>query len=129
MSGRYSSGLSFIQCSVDAFFYSECLCVCASPGARNASGQTGNISLIWSFVLLNAAHLSQQRKAWRAANVNLRPSPETIPLSVRLKNSPTARHYIVLNLYFPAAHFADAFRYGTKGMFHISLRLYGPASS
>lgn len=45
-----------------AFFYSERLYVCASQGAWNASGQTGNISLLWSFVLLNSTHLSQQRR-------------------------------------------------------------------
>lgn len=53
---------------------------------------------------------------------------KTIPLSVRLENSPTARHYIVLNLYSPAEQFADTFSNGTKGIFHISFRLNIPAS-
>lgn len=34
-----------------------------SPGAWNASEQTGHISATRPFVLLNAAHLSQQRQA------------------------------------------------------------------
>ncbi|MEQ2311248.1 hypothetical protein AMECASPLE_017912 [Ameca splendens] len=38
------------------------MCGCASPGAWNASGQTGNNSLIRPFVFLTAAHLSEQGK-------------------------------------------------------------------
>lgn len=46
-----------------------------SPGAWNASEQTGHISPTRSFVLLNAAHLSQQRpaeidKRWAKAPLN-----------------------------------------------------------
>ena len=53
---------------------------------------------------------------------------KTIQLSVRLENSPTACHYIVLNLYSPVGQFADTFSNGTKGIFHIFFRLNVPAS-
>lgn len=43
--------------------------------------------------------------------------PKTIPLSVRLKNSPAACHYIALNLYFPAVQFAGTFRSKQKEYF------------
>lgn len=54
-------GSGLIQCP-NIHSSAACVDVCASPGAWNAAGRTGNISLIWPFVLLSTAHLSQQRK-------------------------------------------------------------------
>lgn len=54
--------LRFNTVSRCAFFCNEFLCFGLHQVPWNAAGQTSNISLIWPFVSLSAACLSQQRK-------------------------------------------------------------------